>query len=62
MRVSNGYGKYCAIKFYEITALCLIIKAAVELSMCNDFVVNNLISNFTFGPLTDSYGSPDMPL
>ena len=35
MRVSNGYGKYYAIKFCEIPALCLIIKVAVELSMCN---------------------------
>ena len=41
MRVSNGHGKYYVIKFYEIPALCLIIKIAVELSVCNEFVINN---------------------
>ena len=42
MRVSNGYGKNYSIKFYDIQALCLIIiKVAIELSMCNEFVINN---------------------
>ena len=38
-RVSNGFAKYYAKKFYEIPALCIIIKVAIELSMCNDFVI-----------------------